>query len=86
MRVLIRSASVFFAPLLGWVAAHPVRTAGMVAALLAAWVTLASLGVVSPAGVTTEGLTTARVAGFAVAHPAYPVATLLGLWTFLFAR
>jgi hypothetical protein len=67
-------------------ASNPVRTAGVVAAALAAWVVLATVGVVSLAGVTTDGVTTARVLEVAVARPAYLVALVVGLLTSLLTR
>jgi hypothetical protein len=67
--------TVFGAPL-RWMSRHPLRTSGAVAALLAAWVVVASLG--GGAGGTPD-----RVVQFAVARPAYLVAFVAGLATLL---
>lgn len=69
-----------------WAGANPLRAAGGVGALVAAWVILASLspGVgVSPdfAGVTLE-----RLWLFARAHPAYPTAVVVGSGALLLLR
>jgi len=69
--------TVFGAPL-RWMSRHPLRTSGAVAALLAAWVVVASLGAGSGAGVAPD-----HVVQFAVARPAYLVAFVAGLATLL---
>jgi hypothetical protein len=69
-----------------WASAHPVRTAGGVAALVAAWVMLAS---VSPgAGLVPDpaGVTLGRLRRFSLAHPAYPVAIVFGGGALLLLR
>jgi hypothetical protein len=71
--------TVFGAPL-RWVSRHPLRTSGAVAALLAAWVVVASLGAGPGPG---AGVTPDRVLQFSLARPAYPVAFVVGLTTLL---
>jgi hypothetical protein len=76
MRLLSRLGLTVFGVPLRWMSRHPLRTSGAVAALLAAWVVVASLGVGS--GGTPDG-----VVQFAVARPAYLVAFVAGLATLL---
>jgi hypothetical protein len=85
MRLLFRLGAVVVSPVVGWSAAHPIRTAGLVAALASGWVVAASLGLVPP-GPTGVTVTPTRVFEVVVERPAYPVAVLVGLGTFLFAR
>ena len=69
-----------------WVGANPLRTAGAAGALLAAWVVLASLvpGPGVDAGLST--VTADRAVRFALAHPAYPAAVVVGLGTLLLTQ
>ena len=78
MSLLSRLGLTLFGAPLRWVSRHPLRTSGAVAALLAAWVVVASLGIAPGAGVTPD-----RVVQFALARPAYPVAFVVGLTTLL---
>ena len=69
-----------------WVGSNPLRAAGGLGALVAAWVILASLSpglgpAADPADVTVE-----RFWRFARAHPAYPAAVLVGLGSLLLLR
>lgn len=69
-----------------WAGANPLRAAGGLGAVVAAWVILASLspgGGVAPdlAGVTVE-----RLWRFSHAHPAYPVAVAVGSGALLLLR
>lgn len=72
-----------------WVGENPLRVAGAAGALVALAVMVSSLGVrmESSAGRTAiTGATMADALSFSVAHPAYPVAVLVGLGVFLFWR
>ena len=77
MSLLSRLGLRLFGAPLQWVSRHPLRTSGAVAALLATWVVVASLG--AGAGIVTPD----RVLQFALARPAYPVAFVVGLTTLL---
>ena len=66
--------AVFGAPL-RWMSNHPLRTSGAIAAFLAAWVVVASLG--AGAGIVTPD----RVLQFGLTRPAYPAAFVVGLAT-----
>ena len=80
MSPLSRSGLRVFGAPLRWVSRHPLRTSGAIAAVIAAWVIVGSLGV--DAGLAA-GLTPSRVVRFTLAHPAYPVAFVAGLATLL---
>jgi hypothetical protein len=69
-----------------WAGANPLRTAGGVGALVAAWVIVASLS--SGTGVIPDlaGVTLERFLRFSRAHPAYPVAVVVGSATLLLLR
>ncbi|MFC7229407.1 hypothetical protein N0B31_18550 [Salinirubellus salinus] len=76
MSLLSRLGLKVFGGPLRWVSRHPLRTSGAVAALLAAWVVVASLGVGPGSEVTPD-----RVLQFSLARPAYPAAFVVGLTT-----
>lgn len=70
----------------GWTSEHPLRAAGGVAALASLLVMALSVDVGGANGPATASGAPAAVAAFALAHPAYPVAALVGLAVLLFAR
>lgn len=80
MSTLSRLGLTLFGGPLQWMSRHPLRTSGAIAAALAAWVIVTSLGV--DAGLAA-GFTPGRVVRFTLAHPAYPVALVAGLATLL---
>jgi len=69
-----------------WVGANPLRAAGGLGALVAAWVILASLSPGFGLAADFAGVTGERFWRFARAHPAYPAAVLVGLGSLLLLR
>jgi len=67
-----------------WTSEHPLRTAGGVAALAASLV--AALSTDAADGAASLTVLSTALADFAAAHPAYPVAVVVGLAVLLFAR
>lgn len=69
-----------------WAGANPLRTAGGLGALVAAWVILASLSPGTGVAPDLAGVTVERFWRFSRAHPAYPVAVVVGGATLLLFR
>ena len=87
MGPVARAVLVLTGPALRWTSDYPFRTAACAGALLAAWVTLASLGVtVGPGGVDLPPAMVDRLLRFSRHHPAYPAAVFVGLGALLFRR
>jgi hypothetical protein len=87
MGLVARTLFLLAGPALRWTADHPIRTAGGIAALLAASVVLSSLGVtVGAGGVEFPPAMVDRFVAFSWDHPAYPTAVVIGLGALLFRR
>ena len=87
MGLVARALFLLAGPVLRWVADHPLRTAGGIAALLAASVVLSSLGVtVGAGGVDLPPAMVDRFVAFSLQHPAYPAAVVVGVSALLFRR
>ena len=87
MGLVARALFLLAGPALRWTSDHPLRTAGGIAALLAASVVLFSLGVaVGPSGVILPPAMVDRFVAFSRDHPAYPTAVAVGLGVLLFRR
>ena len=70
----------------GWTSEHPLRAAGGVAALASLLVMALSIDAGGASGTATASVTPAAMTAFALAHPAYPAAAVVGLAVLLFAR
>ncbi|MFQ3320502.1 MAG: hypothetical protein ACI8UR_000584 [Natronomonas sp.] len=70
----------------GWADDNPLSAAGVIVALGALAVFLASVGVVAETsgGLTFDGATATAISETALAQPAYVVAAVVGLAVFLF--
>lgn len=87
MGLVARALLLLAGPALRWTSDHPLRTAGGIAAVLAASVVLSSLGVtVGAGGVELPPAMVDRFVAFARDHPAYPAAVVVGTSALLFWR
>ncbi|WP_276258346.1 hypothetical protein [Haloglomus litoreum] len=69
-----------------WAGANPLRTAGGVGALVAGWIIVASLSPGTGVAPDLAGVTVERLWRFSRAHPAYPVAVVVGCGALLLLR
>lgn len=78
MTYLTRTLSWPLRTLAGWTGDHPFRAAGLLAALAGLLATLFAVGALTLTGLVADALTTDALVAFAMSHPAYPAAVLVG--------
>jgi hypothetical protein len=69
-----------------WAGSNPLRAAGGLGALVAAWIIVASLSPGIGVAPDLAGITLERLWRFSQAHPAYPAAVAVGIGALLLMR